>query len=792
MSHDKIIAAELSLRPEQVARTLALFAEGATLPFIARYRKEVTGDLDEVQIGKIEERGRYLKELDERRSAIEKEIAGQGKLTDDLRARIASATTKAELEDLYLPYKPKRRTRAMIARERGLQPLADLILAQGTEDADAAARPFVDPGKEVPDVKVALAGARDIIAEQLSENAEVRGALRRLAEQKGELSSKAVPAKDPAKELEAQKFKDYFEWREPVAQIPSHRMLAVRRGEKEGFLRVALEVDEAQALGLIGAAAPAKAGSPLAAELRLAVEDAWRRLLSSAVEVDVRLVLKERADKDAIEVFAQNLRHLLLAPPLGGKRVLAVDPGFRTGCKLAALSAEGALLEHTVIFPTLGERKLDEAAATLEALCKRHRIEAIAVGNGTASRETEAFLRQLAAADRLSGATIIVVNESGASIYSASEIARQELPDEDVTVRGAVSIGRRLQDPLAELVKIDPKSIGVGQYQHDVHQPTLQRSLDQVVESCVSGVGVDLNTASVKLLKYVAGVGESLAEGIVKHRTEHGRFRSRAQLREVPRLGARAFEQCAGFLRVRGGEDPLDDSAVHPESYDVVAAMAKDLGCELRGLIGHPELVRAVKLEKYVDARRGLPTLRDIAGELEKPGRDPRASFEAVAFDPKITAIEHLQAGMLLPGIVTNVTKFGAFIDVGVHQDGLAHVSELAHKFVKDPAEVVKVGDRVKVRVLEVDLPRKRIGLSIKRATEAPTGTSPQRGQAAPPPRPASGGSAQRAAGNGKAGGGAGRRPPDSAPSAPQAQKPAAAQPFNNPFAKLGGYKPRA
>jgi uncharacterized protein len=780
-THPEIIARELSLRPQQVERALALFADGATLPFIARYRKEATGDLDEVQLGRIEERGRYLRELDDRRTAIEKEIAAQGKLDDALRARLAAASTKAELEDLYLPYKPKRRTRATMARERGLGPLAEQILAQaaGGASAEAAAAPFVgprrraapdgaeegsvDPALEVPDVEAALAGARDIVAEQLSERAELRARLRQLAEAQGTLVSKLTRGK----EQEAQKWRDYFDWREPIARVPSHRALAVRRGEHEGMLRVALEVDEAQAIGLVTESAQPRAGAPMAAQLRLAIEDAWRRLLSAAVEVDVRLALKERADREAIEVFAANLRNLLLAPPLGGKRVLAIDPGFRTGCKVVTLSSEGALLDHTVVFPTQSEHRIAEAEQVVAALCEKHKPEAIAVGNGTGSRETEAFLRKLEADGRLGGAPIVVVSEAGASVYSASEIARQELPDEDVTVRGAVSIGRRLQDPLAELVKIDPKSIGVGQYQHDVHQPTLQRALDQVVESCVSGVGVDVNTASPRLLAYVAGLGEALAEGIVKHRAANGRFRSRAQLKEVPRLGARAFEQCAGFLRVRGGEDPLDDSAVHPESYDLVARIAADQGCEVRALIGHKERVRAIPLERFCDERRGLPTLRDIAAELEKPGRDPRASFEAVRFDPSITAIEHLQPGMTLPAVVTNVTKFGAFCDVGVHQDGLVHVSELAHRFVKDPGEVVKVGDRVRVRVLEVDLPRRRIALSIKRTAEPPAAA----------PRPDLRGKGPPPLGKGPAG-------PAKAPPRP-APPPRRPEPFNNPFAKL-------
>jgi uncharacterized protein len=749
-----MIARELSLRADQVQRALTLFAEGATLPFIARYRKEVTGGLDEVQLGRIEERGRYLAELDERRASIEKEIAGQGKLDEALRARLAAARTKAELEDLYLPYKPKRRTRAAMARERGLTPLAEQILAQalGGPSAEVAAAAFLNPAQQVPDVEAALQGARDIVAEQLSEHADLRARLRKLAEAQGTLTSKLVRGK----EQEAQKWRDYFDWREPIARVPSHRALAVRRGEHEGMLRVALEVDEAQAISLVSEAAGPRAGAPMAAQLKLAIEDAWRRLLSTAVEVDVRLALKERADREAIEVFSANLRNLLLAPPLGGKRVLAIDPGFRTGCKVVALSAEGGLLEHAVVFPTQSEHRLAEAEAALATLCERHRPEAIAVGNGTGSRETETFLRKLEADGRLGGAPIVVVSEAGASVYSASEIAREELPAEDVTVRGAVSIGRRLQDPLAELVKIDPKSIGVGQYQHDVHQPTLQRALDQVVGSCVSGVGVDVNTASPRLLSYVAGLGEALAQGIVKHRDAHGRFRSRTQLKEVPRLGARAFEQCAGFLRVRGGDDPLDDSAVHPESYDLVARIAADQGCEVRALIGHKERVRAIPLERFCDERRGLPTLRDIAAELEKPGRDPRASFEAVRFDPSITAIEHLQAGMTLPAVITNVTKFGAFCDVGVHQDGLVHVSELAHRFIKEPSEVVKVGDRVRVRVLEVDLPRRRIALSIKRTTEPPPSAAKpeaKRANKSVTPRPM-----------------------------PQPKRP---EPFNNPFAKL-------
>jgi uncharacterized protein len=571
LSHSKIIAAELQIAEGQVERTLALLGEGATLPFIARYRKEATGNLDEVQIGKIAERGEYLAELDARKKTVLAEIESQGKLTPELRARIEGTLEKTVLEDLYLPFKPKRRTRATIARDKGLEPLAEKILAQetGGPSPEELAAPFVSEERGVPDVEAAWAGARDIVAEVVSERADVRAALREQALESGALVSAVVGGK----QQEGAKFADYFDLREPVKDIPSHRLLAMRRGEKEGVLRVALEVDVERALGLVRSKVVTAPRATLAKQLDAAIADAYERLLSSSIEVDVRLVLKERADLQAIKVFAENLRHLLLAAPLGGKRVLGVDPGFRTGCKLVALDEKGDLKAHTVIYPTQSERKVEEATEVVSGLCKAHRIEAVAIGNGTAGRETESFFRKLGA-EKLGGAKIVVVNEAGASVYSASEIAREELPDEDVTVRGAVSIARRLQDPLAELVKIDPKSIGVGQYQHDVHQPTLKRALDGVVESCVNHVGVDVNTASVKLLQYVAGVGETLAKNIVAHRAEKGPFRSRKGLLEVPRLGQKAFEQAAGFLRVRGGAMPLDDSAVHPESYDVVERMA--------------------------------------------------------------------------------------------------------------------------------------------------------------------------------------------------------------------------
>ncbi|HEY1584705.1 MAG TPA: Tex family protein, partial [Polyangia bacterium] len=615
--HAPTIARELGVSVPQVERTVALLAEGATIPFIARYRKEVTGNLDEVQIAAVDERRTYLTELDARKETVLGEIGKQGKLTDALKARIVGTLSKTELEDLYLPYKPRRRTRATIARERGLEPLAEKILAQEplAESREALAAPFV--GGEVPDVEAAWAGARDIVAEMVAERAEVRSALREQALANGVVVGAAIAGK----EEEGAKFKDYFNFSQPAHELPSHRLLALRRGEAEGFLRVALEVDGAAAKDLVRHKVIVAPKAPLVRELDAAVIDAYERLLKTSIEVDVRLVLKERADTEAIKVFAGNLRALLLQSPLGGKRVLAIDPGYRTGCKVAVIDDKGDLQTHDVVFPTQSERKIDEAAATLERLCKQHRIEAVAIGNGTAGRETETFVRKLAQEGRLGAVKVIVVNEAGASVYSASEVAREELPDQDVTVRGAVSIGRRLQDPLAELVKIDPKSIGVGQYQHDVHQATLKKALDQVVESCVNAVGVDVNTASVKLLQYVAGVGETLAKNIVGYRAENGPFRARRGLLQVPRLGNKAFEQAAGFLRVRGAENPLDNSAVHPESYDVVERMAKDLGVDVQGLVGRGDMVSKIDAGKYVDERRGLPTLKDILGELTKPGR---------------------------------------------------------------------------------------------------------------------------------------------------------------------------
>ncbi|MBN1653815.1 MAG: RNA-binding transcriptional accessory protein [Deltaproteobacteria bacterium] len=726
--HVEIISKENNLSFGQVSRTLELLGGGATIPFVARYRKEATGNLDEVQIGQIADRAGHLRELDERKATVLREIERQGKLTPELRARIEKTLSKTEIEDIYLPYKPKRRTRAAIARERGLQPLADRILVQADIEPsrEELAAPFLSEERGVPDVETAFAGARDIVAETASENAEVRAALREFAYETGVFFSKVIKGK----EEEGAKFRDYFEYREPAKEIPSHRMLAIRRGENEKVLRFLLEVDDERAVALISARVVTNPRAALRDELRVAIEDAYHRLLKISIEGDIRNRVRERAESEAIAIFAENLRHLLLAPPLGAKPILGVDPGYRTGCKVVAIDEKGDLKEHAVIFPMQSDRRVEEAERAAVQLCKKHRVAAIAIGNGTASRETESFFRRLAKENKLNNARVVVVNESGASVYSASEVARQELPDQDVTVRGAVSIARRLQDPLAELVKIDPKSIGVGQYQHDVNQPTLQKALDAVVESCVNRVGVDLNTASFTLLRYVAGVGETLARNIVAFRAENGPFRARQKLLDVPRIGPKAFEQAAGFLRVRGGDNPLDDSAVHPESYDVVERMARDLGVEPKHLVSNSDLVKRIQIDRYVDDRRGIPTLRDIVAELEKPGRDPRAEFEEAGFNPEVTEFEQVKQGMLFNGIVTNVTQFGAFVDIGVHQDGLVHVSELAHRFVRDPKEVVRVGERVKVKVIEVDAARRRISLSIKQTTEPPVGGSQKTGPA--------------------------------------------------------------
>lgn len=708
MSFDpaSFIARELSVPERGVAATLALLGEGATVPFIARYRKERTGGLDEVQIRAIEERFAYLKALDERRATVLSAIDAQGKLTPELRRAIETCATKTELEDLYTPYKKKRRTRATVARERGLEPLALRVLAQ-PRDGDPAreARAFVKG--EVASVEEALAGARDIVAEGVADDPRARAAVRETFLERGRVETTAARGK----KNERSKFEQYYEFAERVDRIPSHRVLAILRGESEGFLRWSIGVDEARLVERLFGIAGVRAGSPFAGLMREAVDDAYRRLLTPSVTSDVRSALKERADAAAIEVFADNLRDLLLAAPLGEVPVIGVDPGIRTGCKCVALDATGRFLTNETIYP---DRREADAAASLVRLVKRHGARALAIGNGTAGRETEAFARGALKDAGLDAVMVVSVNESGASIYSASDVARAEFPDLDLTVRGAISIARRLQDPLAELVKLDPKAIGVGQYQHDVDQKLLAKKLAEVVESCVNRVGVSLNLASASLLAHVAGLGEGLAKKIVAHRDQHGRFARRTELLKVKGLGPKAFEQCAGFLRIADGEHPLDASAVHPERYDLVARMAKDLGTPLAELVGRASLTVRIELARYVDDEVGLPTLRDIVAELEKPGRDPRERFEAPRFRDDVREIGDLEPGMPLEGVVTNVTHFGAFVDVGVHQDGLVHVSQLSDRYVADPRAEVKVGDRVQVRVLEVDLARRRISLTRK------------------------------------------------------------------------------
>ena len=726
--HLETIARETGIAFGAVSATAKLLAEGGSVPFISRYRKEQTGLLDEVQITTIRDRMLQLAELDSRRSAILKSLEERSLLTPELQQKLAAATTLSAVEDIFAPFRPKRQTRATKAIERGLTPLADWLLENQGADPAAEAAKFVTAEQEVPTVADALAGARDIIAERVADDAALRGRVRQLYEDDATVSSKIMYGKE--EDAEAQKFRDYFAWSEPLRSIPSHRMLAIRRGEKEGFLlmRVEVPLDRVTAQAMPDwVTATAAAGQQVA----LAVEDGCKRLLMPSMETEARLAAKKRADFTAIGVFGDNLRELLLAAPLGEKRLLAIDPGFRTGCKTVVLDRSGKLMQHTVLHATAGSNnQLYEAAVEVTALVKKHAIEAIAIGNGTGSRETEAFIKKL----KLPAAIpVVMVNESGASIYSASEVAREEFPNEDVTVRGAVSIGRRLMDPLAELVKLDPKSIGVGQYQHDVEQRALKSSLDDTVISCVNAVGVELNTASKQLLSYVSGLNAALAENIVAHRNANGAFTSREQLKKVPRLGDKAFEQAAGFLRVRGGSHPLDASAVHPERYALVGRMAADLGCKVADLLTDEAVRQRIDLTKYRDDNVGLPTLRDILSELAKPGRDPRQQFELFAFADGVEKTTDLQVGMKLPGVVTNVTAFGAFVDVGVHQDGLVHVSQLADHFVRDAAEVVKVGQKVQVTVMEVDLPRNRIALSMKatpdmttRRAAPPDGTASQ------------------------------------------------------------------
>lgn len=704
------IAKELSINFNAVVAVIQLLEAGNTIPFIARYRKEATGNLDELQIKNIQERHLYLKELEERKQVILSSIESQGKLTDELREQILACQVKTTLEDLYLPFKPKRRTRAMIAREKGLEPLADLILQQPLkEQPERAAQAYVNGEKGVEDIEAALAGARDIVAEKVAENVGVRSLVREAFTTDGIVISKVRSEKAN----QATKFEQYYDFKESVKTIPSHRYLAIRRGEREEILDFSIEIEAEPVLVGIEKMIGLNPQSPCCQQLKMAIEDAFRRLICPSVETDVRLDLKLASDRAAVAIFADNVRHLLLASPMGGRPVLGIDPGIRTGCKCAIVDATGKYLESVTVYLSQGEQALQQAKKDLKQLIERHQPYAIAIGNGTAGRETEAFVRQFLKDIAWNSSIVVPVNEAGASVYSASEVAREEFPDLDITIRGAISIARRLQDPLAELVKIDPKSIGVGQYQHDVHQPLLQDELQHVVESCVNHVGVDLNTASYSLLTYVSGIGPNLARKIIKHRESHGAFKSRVQLREISGFGPKTFEQAAGFLRIRDGENPLDASAVHPERYELVEQMARDLNVPLSQLVCNPQLVNSIDVSRYAKIV-GEHTLADIIQELKKPGRDPRASFEPPSFREDVMSIEDLKPGMLLEGVITNVTAFGAFVDIGVHQDGLIHLSELSDQYVKDPHEVVKAGDKIKVEVLQIDIPRRRISLTAR------------------------------------------------------------------------------
>jgi len=706
MSIDKnieLISRRLGLHKWQVENTIRLMDEGATIPFISRYRKEMTGSLDEVTISGIKEEYNRLRDLDARRESIIKSIGEQEKMTPELLTRIEAAMTMAELEDIYLPFRPKRRTRATIAKEKGLEPLAEIIFRQEETDPEKIAEGFVN--EQVEDINAAIAGAKDIIAEWISENETARMRLRLLYEKEAIIYSKVIKGK----EAEGNKFSDYFEWSEPLKKCPSHRLLAMRRGEEEGFLRLTMEPEEDHALDILRSVF-IKATNQSSEIVGEAVADSWKRLLSPSMETEFRNISKEKADEEAIRVFADNLRQLLLAPPLGEKNILAIDPGFRTGCKIVCLDRQGNLLHNETIYPHPPQNQTALSVKKILSLVNAYKIEAIAIGNGTASRETEDFIKYVKFEKDIQ---VFVVSEAGASVYSASKVARDEFPDYDVTVRGAVSIGRRLMDPLAELVKIDPKSIGVGQYQHDVDQQKLQASLDEVVMSCVNAVGVEVNTASSHLLTYVSGLGPQLAQNIIDYRSENGPFRSRSEFLKVKRLGTKAFEQCAGFLRIRNADNPLDSSAVHPESYHVVERMAKDIGCDISELIRNESKRKDIKLERYVTQSTGLPTLKDIMDEMEKPGRDPRSKIREFRF-ADIHEMQDLVTGMIVPGIVTNVTKFGAFVDIGIKQDGLVHISNLSKTFVKDPSEVVKLHQHVMVKILSVDIERKRIQLSMK------------------------------------------------------------------------------
>ena len=706
MTPIQLIARRLNLREKQVEQTIALLDEGATIPFISRYRKEATGGMDEVAVAAVAEQHRQLDELQHRKAFVIETIEAQGALTDELRKRIDESWDPTEVEDIYLPFKPKRRTRAQMAREKGLEPLAQRLLLRPQDDPELEAENFLNDEVDTPEA--ALQGARDIIAEQISEDEQSRQPLRHIYTREAVITSKAVKGK--ADTPEAAKYRDYFDWSEPLKRCTSHRLLAMRRGESEGVLRVTITpADDDRATEQV-ARRYVKPGTRAAEQIELAATDAYKRLLRPSIETEFAATSKEQADEEAIRVFATNLKQLLLAPPLGQRRIMGIDPGFRTGCKVVCLDAQGALLHNETIYPHPPKNETVRAEQALRRLLKDYAVEAVAIGNGTAGRETEELVRAL----HVEGVEIFLVSEDGASVYSASATAREEFPDYDVTVRGAVSIGRRLADPLAELVKIDPKAIGVGQYQHDVDAGALKRSLDQTVESCVNAVGVNLNTASAHLLTYVSGLGASLAKKIVEYRTAHGPFGSRRDLLKVPRLGAKAFEQCAGFLRIVDGRDPLDNTAVHPERYDIVQRMAADAGMDVPALIADPEARRRLDLKRYCTAEVGLPTLTDILAELDKPGRDPRGKAEVFSFEESIHSIDDLQIGMILPGVVTNVTNFGAFVDLGIKVKGLVHVSQLADRFVRDPNEVVRVQQQVRVRVLEIDEARGRIALSMK------------------------------------------------------------------------------
>ncbi len=700
------IADEMNLEYQHVRNTLSLLADGATIPFVARYRKELTGSMNEEIIAMVQKRWLQLLALDRRRETVLQSIEEQGKLTPELRALIDKASNLQELEDIYLPYRPKRRTRAGIAREKGLEPLADFIMQQTNKSLMTEARRYINLDKGVENEEQALAGARDIIAERVSEDRLVRERVRQVFLKHSMLASKVVSGK----EAEGKTYLTYYDWREPLPKAPSHRLLAILRAEGEGFLKVSVEVDEERTIAMIQRMFVRGSGEA-SKNVEKAVADSFKRLIAPSMETEVRDYYKQKADEVAIRVFTENLRQLLLMAPLGQKRVLAIDPGFRTGCKIVILNEQGQLLHNDTIYPHPPNHEVKEAEKKLRTLVNAYKVEVIAVGNGTAGRETEMFIRHIRF-DR--EVTAVMVNESGASVYSASKVARDEFPDYDVTVRGAVSIGRRLMDPLAELVKIDPKSIGVGQYQHDVDQKALSESLTQTVELCVNAVGVELNTASEQLLSYVSGIGPQLSANIIRYRNENGPFTSRQQLQRVPRLGPKAFEQCAGFLRIREGENPLDASAVHPESYHIVERMAKKTGLSIKEMIGRKGIKELIDIQEFKDEKAGIETLRDILSELEKPGRDPRQKFEEFEFSKDVRSIQDVQAGMELNGIVTNITAFGAFVDIGVHQDGLVHVSQLAERYVRDPNEVVKLNQKVRVRVLSVDLERNRINLTMK------------------------------------------------------------------------------